>query len=62
MNVIVDEGVVIMSEDEMEIIKLMREHENPGQALMTAILITLGNLRQFESSQKSSAENLQASS
>ena len=48
-----------MSEDEMEIIKLIREHENPGQALMTATLIALGFLKQHESSQEPSAADLQ---
>ena len=48
-----------MSEEEMEIIKLIREHENPGLALMTATLIAFGFLKQLESSHKPSAADLQ---
>ena len=40
-----------MSENEMELITLIRENDNPGRALMTATLIVLGYLKQHESSE-----------
>ena len=48
-----------MSEEELEIIELIREHENPEQALMTATLIAFGFLKQLESSRKPSVADLQ---
>ncbi len=47
-----------MTEKEIEIIKLIRENDNPGQALMTATLIVLGHLKQLESSQELSPADL----
>lgn len=35
-----------MSNNEMELIKIIRENDNPSRALMTATLIVLGYLRQ----------------
>ena len=49
-----------MSENEMELIRLIRDNDNPGQALMTAATIILGYLKQHESSAKPSADSLQA--
>ena len=49
-----------MSENEIELIKMIRENDNPGQALMTAATIILGYLKQHESSVKPSADVLQA--
>lgn len=43
-------GVVTMTDNESELIKLIRENDNPAQALMTATLIVLGYLKQHESS------------
>lgn len=40
-----------MTEKEMELIRIIRENDNPASALMTAILIVLGYLKQDESSQ-----------
>lgn len=40
-----------MSENEMELIKMIRENDNPGQALMTAALIVLGQLKRSGSSE-----------
>ena len=39
-----------MSNNEKELIKIIRENDNPAQALMTATLIVLGYLKQHESS------------
>lgn len=43
-------GVVTMTDNESELIKLIRENDNPAQALMTATLIVLGYLKRHESS------------
>ena len=40
-----------MTENEKELIKLIRENDNPEQALMTATVIILGFLKQHESSE-----------
>lgn len=39
-----------MTENEQELIKLIRENDNPEQALMAATVIILGFLKQHESS------------
>ena len=49
-----------MSENEIELIKMIRENDNPGQALMTAALVILGYLKQHESSEEQVAVCLQA--
>ena len=41
-----------MSENQNELISLIRENDSPEQALMTAALIILGYLKQHESSSK----------
>ena len=43
----------------MELIKMIRENDNPGQALMTAALIVLGYLEQHGSSEEQAAAGLQ---
>ena len=48
-----------MTENEMELIKLIRENDNPGQALMAAALIILGHLKQHESSEEQAVADLQ---
>ena len=50
----------IMTENEKELIKLIRENDNPEQALMTATVIILGFLKQHESSEAASSACLQA--
>ncbi len=40
-----------MSENEIELINMIRENDNPGQALMAAALIIIGYLKQHESSE-----------
>jgi hypothetical protein len=40
-----------MTENEKELIKIIRENDNPEQALMTAAVIILGFLKQHESSE-----------
>lgn len=40
-----------MTENELKLIKLIRENDNPVQAMTTAILIVLGHLKQHGSSQ-----------
>ena len=49
-----------MTENEKELINLLRENDNPGQALITAATIILGYLKQHESSEEPSADALQA--
>ena len=39
-----------MTENEKELIKIIRENDNPEQALMTAAVIILDFLKQHESS------------
>ena len=41
-----------MTDQEIELIKLIRENDNPEQALMTATVIILGFLKQHESSEE----------
>lgn len=43
-----------MTENEIELINLIRENDNPEQALMTATVIVLGFLKQLESSEEQS--------
>ena len=49
-----------MTDNERELIKLIRENDNPEQALMTATVMILGFLKQHESSQEASSVYLQA--
>ena len=48
-----------MTANEKELIKLIRESNDPGQALMTAAVIVLGRLKQLESSVKQESADLQ---
>lgn len=43
-----------MTDNEQKLIKLIRENENPEQALMAATVIILGFLKQHESNSKPS--------
>ena len=43
----------------MELISMIRENDNPGQALMTAALIVLGYLKQHGSSEEQAVADLQ---
>ena len=47
-----------MSKNEMELISMIRENDNPGQALMAATLIILGFLKQHESSEEQASADL----
>ena len=49
-----------MTENEKELIRMIRENDNPEQALMTATVIILGFLKQHESSSKQTLADLQA--
>ena len=49
-----------MTENEKELISIIRENDNPEQALMTATVIILGFLKQHESSEAASSACLQA--
>lgn len=49
-----------MTQNEAELIKLIRENDNPEQAFMTATLIVLGFLKQHESFEEQAAVGLQA--
>ena len=48
-----------MSENQNELISLIRENDSPEQALMTAALIILGYLKQHESSEGQVSVGLQ---
>lgn len=54
-----ERGIKIMTENEKELIKLIRENDNPEQALMTAAVIILGFLKQHELDSKPSVAYLQ---
>jgi hypothetical protein len=49
-----------MTANEIELIKLIRENENPGQALSTAVEVILTYLKQHESSEGQAVGVLQA--
>ena len=49
-----------MTNNELELIKIIRENDNPEQALLTAIDIILLSLVQHESSEAPSVACLQA--
>ena len=55
-----ERGLKILSENNMELIRMIRENDNPGQALNTAIVIVLDYLKQLESSEEQVAADLQA--
>ena len=45
-------GIVVMTENKMELIKLILENDNPEQALMTASVIILDYLKKCEAAQE----------
>ena len=49
-----------MSENNIELIRLIRENDNPGQALNAAVVIVLGYLMQLDSSEEPVVADLQA--
>ena len=48
-----------MTENEKELLKLIREYDKPEQALMAATVIILGFLKQLESSEEQVFVDLQ---
>ena len=48
-----------MSENEIELIRIIRENDNPGQALMVAALVIMGYLKQHGSSEEQVPVGLQ---
>jgi hypothetical protein len=50
----------VLSENNMELIKLVRENDNPEQALMAAATIIIGYLKQHGSSEEQAAAGLPA--
>lgn len=54
-----NQGVRTMTDNEKELINMIRETDNPGHALMTAAVIVLGYLRQHESSATQGSADLQ---
>jgi hypothetical protein len=48
-------GMSAMTNNEIELLKLIRENDNPDLALQTAVLIILGYLKQPESSEGQAA-------
>ena len=53
-------GEFTMTANEIELINLIRENDNPGQALTVAVETILIYLKQHESSEVQSADVLQA--
>ena len=53
-------GEFTMTANEIELITIIRENENPGQALATAVEIILIYLKQHESSEVQAPAYLQA--
>ena len=53
-------GITIMTENEKELINMIRENDNPTTALMTAAVIVLGFLKQHESSVIQASADLRA--
>ena len=51
-----------MTDNELKLINLIRENDNPTQALMTATLIVLDYLKQHESFEEQAAVDLRESS
>ena len=49
-----------MKDNEIELLNMIRENDNPEQALMTAAVIILGFLKQHESSEAQAAAGLPA--
>ena len=47
-----------MTNNEIELINMIRENDNPSRALMTATLMVLGYLKRRESSEATSAVQL----
>ena len=47
-----------MSENNLELIRMIRENDNPEQALMAAAIVILGYLKQHESSEGQAAVDL----
>lgn len=48
-----------MTTNEIELFEIIRENDNPGQALMTAVVIALGFLKQNEESSDKAFADLQ---
>ena len=48
-----------MTENQKELIALIRENDNPAQAFMTAMVIVMGYLKQLESSVEQASVGLQ---
>ena len=55
-----ERGIQFMTENEQELIRIIRENDNPAEALMTAAVIVLGFLKQHESSEEQVAVCLPA--
>jgi hypothetical protein len=53
-----ERGIIIMTDNEKELIRIIRENDNPERALMTATVIVLGFLKQHGSSEEPSAAAL----
>jgi hypothetical protein len=47
-----------LSENNLELLRIIRENDNPDQALMSAATIILGYLKQHESSEEQAAADL----
>lgn len=52
----------MMTENELELIRIIRENDNPAEALMIATAIIIDFLKQHESSEEQAAACLRESS
>ena len=50
--------IIVMTENEYELIRIIRENDNPETALVTAVKTILSYLKQHESSQEQAAADL----
>ena len=56
---VLHKGVMTMTNNELELINIIREHKNPEQALLTAVLIIGSALEQSLSYQEPFADSQQ---
>ena len=59
-GIVTRKGSSVLSENEMELIRIIRENDNPEQALMAAATIIFGYLKQHGSSEEQAAADLPA--
>lgn len=58
IRIVDNKGEYNMTANEIELINIIRENDNPGKALMAAAVIVLGFLKRLESSSKQEPADL----